>query len=294
MDRGRLRGCFAANRYPLASLPHEDERNWHAHLLVTTRRFLDTGLGFEMKKARDLDPQVRGGRSSTYVKSNEEINIGKLWVAPLEVQNNIFKSHGLENRVDSIGINPQEHIGAVRMRSFLNQAVDRNTARHFAEEEHINSGARVLDKVTRHMSVFSRNDLVRAVKCVSDPLMAGKLVEDALADKSIMELFDESDKALSYYTTSDVREDELKLVRLSSYIAQITNSLLSGTLAAKENVGTLVAQAKDTLTEEQYSALSYLLQDKSGIRIMRGRAGSGKSHVLVKIAAISETLVASL
>ena len=87
--------------------PHEDERNWHAHLLVTTRRFLDTGLGFEMKKARDLDPQVRGGRTNIYVKSNEEINIGMLWA---EVQNNIFKNHGLENRVDSIGINPQEHI----------------------------------------------------------------------------------------------------------------------------------------------------------------------------------------
>jgi hypothetical protein len=64
--------------------PHDGEKNWHAHLLITTRRFLDTGLGFEIKKARDLDPQVRGGRTNTYVKSNEEINLGKMWE---EVQN---------------------------------------------------------------------------------------------------------------------------------------------------------------------------------------------------------------
>jgi hypothetical protein len=124
--------------------PHQDEKNWHAHLLITTRRFLDTGLGFEMKKARDIDPQVRGGRSNTYVKSNEEINIGKLWS---EVQNDIFKNHGLENRVDSIGINPQERIGPVRMRSVLNQAMDRNEARRIAEIEHLNNGVAVLEKL---------------------------------------------------------------------------------------------------------------------------------------------------
>jgi hypothetical protein len=77
-----------------------------------------------------------------------------------EVQNDIFKNHGLENRVDSVGINPQEHIGPIRMRSVLNQAADRNEAKRIAEIEHLNNGSAVLDKVTNHMSVFSRGDLV--------------------------------------------------------------------------------------------------------------------------------------
>lgn len=40
--------------------PHGNSNNIHAHILVTTRRVL--GNGFEKKKARDLHPEVRGGR----------------------------------------------------------------------------------------------------------------------------------------------------------------------------------------------------------------------------------------
>jgi hypothetical protein len=48
--------------------PHDGESeseraNWHAHLLITTRRL--EGEQFNAKKARDLDPEVRraGGRA---------------------------------------------------------------------------------------------------------------------------------------------------------------------------------------------------------------------------------------
>lgn len=40
--------------------PHEGEKNWHAHLLVTTRRFSEDGLTLAAK-ARDLDPVIRSG-----------------------------------------------------------------------------------------------------------------------------------------------------------------------------------------------------------------------------------------
>ena len=114
--------------------PHDGENNWHAHLLVTTRRFTKDAqrLG---KKARDLDPQVRGGRTDTYVKSKDEVNLGNLWK---DVQNRIFANHNLENRVDSISLNPQEYVGPVRMRSVMNAAVMRNEQRRIAEIEHLN------------------------------------------------------------------------------------------------------------------------------------------------------------
>ena len=38
--------------------PDEGDENLHAHLLVTTRRFRKSGLGFEELKARDLQPKV--------------------------------------------------------------------------------------------------------------------------------------------------------------------------------------------------------------------------------------------
>jgi len=41
--------------------PHDGEKNWHAHLLITTRRFTADGqcLG---KKARDLNPEFKTGK----------------------------------------------------------------------------------------------------------------------------------------------------------------------------------------------------------------------------------------
>lgn len=41
--------------------PDEEEKNWHAHVLITTRRFSRDGLSFEKMKARDLDPTIKKG-----------------------------------------------------------------------------------------------------------------------------------------------------------------------------------------------------------------------------------------
>ncbi|WP_412708725.1 hypothetical protein [Candidatus Rickettsia kedanie] len=62
------------------------------------------------------------------------------------------------------------------MRSVLNQAAERNEERKQAEIEHLDCGARVLEKVTRHMSVFTKGDLMRAVKYVPDLERREKLV----------------------------------------------------------------------------------------------------------------------
>ena len=40
----------------------EKESNWHAHVLITTRRFLEDGSDLG-EKARDLMPKVANGRS---------------------------------------------------------------------------------------------------------------------------------------------------------------------------------------------------------------------------------------
>lgn len=270
--------------------PHDGEKNWHAHLLVTIRRFLDTGLCFESKKARDLEPQVRGGRTNTYVKSNEEVNLGKLWS---QIQNRIFKKYGLENRVDSIGINPQEHIGPVRMRSVMNGAVVRNEERRIVEIEHLNNGAAVLDKVTRHMSVFSSSDLKQAVKCIPDKETRERLVEEALAGKSIINLFTSDGRKTNLYTTIGIRAEEEKIMRLAGYVLLEKNVILLGGSKAAGRVNQLIADEKisnSRFSDEQQKALSQLLLGDSGVRVLKGRAGSGKSYILGKVCRISESV----
>ncbi len=68
--------------------PHDSEKNWHAHLLVTTRRFSEDGLSLEAK-ARDLDPVIRGGKVV-------EANIwGEIW---RDLQNEYFEEKGHTTR----------------------------------------------------------------------------------------------------------------------------------------------------------------------------------------------------
>jgi Ti-type conjugative transfer relaxase TraA len=269
--------------------PHDGEKNWHAHLLVTTRRFTEDGKRLGVK-ARDLEPQVRGGRTNTYVKSNEEVNLGKLWS---EIQNRIFEKYGLENRVDSIGINPQEHIGPVRMRSVMNGAVVRNEERRIVEIEHLNNGAAVLDKVTRHMSVFSSSDLKQAVKCIPDKETRERLVEEALACKSVINLFDSEGRKTNLYTTNGIRAEEEKIMRLAGYVLLEKNVVSLGGSKAAGRVNQLIADEKisnSRFSDEQEKALSELLLGDSGVRVLKGRAGSGKSYILGKVCRISESV----
>ena len=89
--------------------PHDSEKNWHAHLLVTTRRFSNDGLTLG-EKATDLDPVIRG-------KTVVEANVwGEVW---RDLQNTYFQEKGYDLCVDPIGIVPQEHLGPVRMRHHL-------------------------------------------------------------------------------------------------------------------------------------------------------------------------------
>ena len=270
--------------------PHDGEKNWHAHLLLTTRRFSECGQFLAAKKARDLNPEFKSGKNGNFIIPEEDIihERGK------RIINAYFEKLGLENRVDEIGEISQEHIGPTRMRSILNQAIYRNEERKLANIEALKDGADVIARITKRASVFSKSDLTRVVKCIPDTARAQGLVEDALADKSLIELFDESGKSTGYYTTNDIREDEFKLLRLSNYVRDHKNILGTDNENINSNIteraSKLIDEAKGSLSTEQHSALSHLLLDKSGIRIMRGRAGTGKSHVLGNLASISRSL----
>ena len=84
--------------------------NWHAHLLITTRRI--GAEGFAAKKARDLEPDVR--RVAGRAMVNEGEAWGEVW---RDLQNRYFAEVGIDLRVDPTGAFAQAHIGPIRMRA---------------------------------------------------------------------------------------------------------------------------------------------------------------------------------
>jgi hypothetical protein len=139
--------------------PHDGEKNWHAHLLVTTRRFTPDGMALG-EKARDLNPEFRSNKQSRGFIIPEET---MLHDHVRDVINRYFEKLGLENRVDLINAIPQEHIGPVRMRSIFNEAVERNELRKLANIKLLKSGEDVLDRITEVTGVFGKKDLERVV-----------------------------------------------------------------------------------------------------------------------------------
>lgn len=94
--------------------PKELNINWHAHLLITTRRFSNDGKSFYCKKARDLDPLVR----KRFVLNN---HLGERWK---DFQNNYFLRKGIKLKVDGTSDKPREHLSRGMMRYFNSQSME--------------------------------------------------------------------------------------------------------------------------------------------------------------------------
>ncbi|NDA63985.1 MAG: conjugal transfer protein TraA [Chitinophagia bacterium] len=135
------------------------------------------------------------------------------------------------------------------------------------------------------MSVFSKDDLIRAVKYISDAEVKDRLVEDALSNKAVVALYNEDGTKTQYFTTDEVRREEEKILRLSGYVANLDNIFKSSNRSSY--IDGHLKEAAKILSNEQYIALSELVNSACGLSILRGRAGVGKSFVLKQLAEIA-------
>ena len=162
--------------------PHDSEKNWHAHLLVTTRRLSEDGLSLAAK-ARDLDPVIRGGKVV-------EANIwGEIW---RDLQNSCFEEKGYDLRVDPIGIVPQEHLGPVRMRHHMNEALLRAELLQKANEKVAQDPQAVLEEMIRNRSVFTQKDVECFLAKHVPSESRGGLLERALEHHDVVHLYDKA------------------------------------------------------------------------------------------------------
>jgi ATP-dependent exoDNAse (exonuclease V) alpha subunit len=118
-----------------------------------------------------------------------------------------------------------------------------------------------------------------------------RLIADALSSKEIIPLVANDGGRDNYYTTHETRLEEQKIMRLSGYVANEENIVAANSnRTGKGNYGDLqqlISDSSSGLSVEQEKALSSILLDKNGLRILRGRAGTGKSYVLGKANSIA-------
>jgi Ti-type conjugative transfer relaxase TraA len=262
--------------------PHEEEdHNWHAHVLMTTRRFTKSGehLG---DKARDLDGEVRMGVVM------EAQRWGELWKA---FQNQYFKDHNIDLKVDENGIVAQSHLGPVRLRARAEAMMQSHLERLSANQNASRDPAKILDHLTEQNSLFRREDVERYLhKHV--PIHELKAVREAFwRQNGLIQLYEgktalggdqyekhQEPKASFKYTTKSVKSEEDRIIRIANRL-----HAKDGVFGLTSNYSKGAAIAQDySLSAEQLSAFEGAMLGQR-LLCIQGRAGTGKSHVMAAI-----------
>ncbi|ABV84883.1 AAA family ATPase [Rickettsia massiliae] len=250
--------------------PHDGEKNWHAHLLVTTRRFTENGkeLG---AKAVDLNPKFAKVKGKAFIIPEDQI----IHERAKEVINKYFAKLGLEIRVDPISFSPEQHVGPTRMRSIINEIAEQNKICKLAHLEIIKGADGVLNRIIRHQAIFTKLDIEKAVKEIKEEAAKQKLIREILNSDRLVKLYNEDGTDTKYYTTQDIRDEELRIVRIAD---KVNNQIhFNNVVKLKSAIDNLAS-----VNEAQRESLQHILINSQGIRILQGRAGTGKSQVLAE------------
>ena len=247
--------------------PEAGGHNWHAHLLITTRRFRDDGQGLASRKALDLDPVVRG-HHKTVVEGDVW---GEVW---RDTQNTFFAEKGYDLQVDLPGILAQEHLGPVRMRYHQNREVARALTLTTANRLLAQKPMAILEALTRQGSLFTEKDLTRFLAKHGDATLQSNLKEAVLSHLSVLPLYDpQTGERTPFFTTQEARAEDRKLLRFAEALATRSVSGLSEAAIRTGSDGR-------SFSEEQGAVYRRCVGDGPQLRLIQGRAGVGKSYVL--------------
>ncbi len=150
------------------------------------------------------------------------------------MQNAYFEEKGYDLRVDPIGLVPQEHLGPVRMRHHLNEAVSRAQMLQKSNEVLSQDPAHILEALTRNQAVFSQKNVETFLKKHVPLEKREQVLEGVLNHASLIPLYDKDiSQKTAYFTTQEVRAEEEKLLRFVDKIAKRPAPTLSPEAIAK-------------------------------------------------------------
>jgi Ti-type conjugative transfer relaxase TraA len=250
----------------------ESERaNWHAHLLITTRRI--EGDHLSATKARDLAPDIRQAGARAFVAEGEEW--GALW---RDHQDRYFLAHGLSVRVDRVATHAQEHIGPLRMRAAESEANERAREIARANNEAARDPEKVLEALTRNNATFSERDVDRYLsKHIGDEAERAGIHAKVLGHDETLALHErDAGEASGRFTTRRVRAEEREALQEARALADARHHK-----AVPESVRRRALAGK-SLREDQRAAFEHATAE-GGLKIIEGRAGTGKSFTLAAI-----------
>ena len=263
-----------------------DGRNFHAHLMMTTRAVNSEGLGDKTAIERENKWLAANNLPLTQVQL---VEIRQSWE---QTANEHLARAGLEIQIDhrshmerGLEIEPTEHMGvhATQMqrrgqdvsRTRLDSEAARRNAELIREKPE-----QVLSVITGEKSVFDRRDVARALhRYIDQPEQFQGAFARAMGSKALVELAPEvrgaSGEVLepARYSTREMVEIERGMVFLAGRM-----SAARGHGVGETQVEEALA-ARSYLTDEQQEAVRHITGEEQ-LAVVVGLAGAGKSTML--------------
>ncbi|WFU07508.1 Ti-type conjugative transfer relaxase TraA (plasmid) [Rhizobium sp. CB3171] len=306
LEAARIFAQDLANRYGAAvdfaiHAPHEqgDVRNYHAHVMMTTRQVGEDGLGektyLEHKNARLLS----NGMATTDMQLRD---IRQSWE---NIANSQLQREGLDIRIDhrshqerGLELSPTEHMGvhATQMqrkgmgveRARLDEEAAQRNAELIREKPE-----QVLSIITQEKSVFDRRDVARALhRYINDDAQTFQNAFTAvMASPALAELQPEridqqtGEIELAKYSTREMVEIESAMaeraIRMGDARSHGVDRHHVDRAIAKQDaaIRTSVGDGSARLSDEQRHAIEHITGPER-IAAVVGFAGAGKSTML--------------
>ena len=239
--------------------------------MVPTRTFSQDGQELNHLKDRSLQKELATTRW------------GEVWT---KMQNDYFKELGLDLRVDPKSLNPQEHLGAVRLRGNCLDMLERHEEIQKQNAIDASDPAKILKAISNEKAVWQIEDVERFM-AKHTPCEKLEEVRDLFWKQTdiikLQEQYQEygytNHKDIGKFTTIEVLEEEKQILRRCENINDVEHIKLKDKHLDKFSV---------MLNKEQMQAFRSL-SGRSGIGILEGYAGSGKSHVLEALKDVYES-----
>lgn len=265
---------YISRNLMVSSAVHFEEDNPHAHLFVSLRSI--SKEGFSPVKEREV-------MTRTSLKNCREV-----WA---RLTNEYFKSLGLENRIshesfESLGINmvPMIHEGDARYTTFSEGIVETNKVKNEAIKQRNrelleSEPQRLLPMMLSKRVTFNKSDLMKEFSryFLEDLNQAEKLVGCILDSDEVVKIR-QTENGEAIYTCRDYLNSQEALLEGARNLSQTTTYGLDQRQVEKK-----LRTSYGHFSKEQREAL-YSTTDKGSLKIVIGKAGSGKSTLMKAVA----------
>jgi Ti-type conjugative transfer relaxase TraA len=272
--------------------PHDrsDERNFHAHILMTTREISEQGLTKKSVFEKDMRWLLANNLPTARMQYKA---VREQWA---NFANKALEEKGLNIRIDhrsfedqGIALAPTQHVGvqASRMQDrgveTERQRLDPQDAKYNTQliQEHPEE---IFKVITAQKSVFTQHDLAKAVHRYTDNLADYQsCMAKVMAAPDLVKLRSEQDKQLAVFSTRQQIDLEQDLIqRAESLFGQKTHAVSEEHVnQAIEKQDAEIRHITGTvgLADEQRFAIEAVTSSER-LAVIEGLAGAGKSTLL--------------